>query len=463
MGGRFVLSIKNVGTGEETCKARFVVQGHTDAEKELLVHNSTTLQKSSIRSLIAIATISGMRLWTQDISQTYLQSARKLMRDIYIRPSKEFKLNSNQLLKLLKPLYGLSESGDYWHETFFKHLHEDFGMTPTAGDLSFFFKIVRGKLQGMIGTHVDDTISAGTGFFADKSRITERQFESKVRQYDSFTFAGIQVEKTCTGYLMHQEKYAKRLHELSKDCTFAQYRSMRQKLAWMTNTRPDICASVNLASQVTEGKWTRKDVKDLNKTINHVQLTPRKGLLQQKLDKESLCMKVFTDSSFANTPSLHSQLGFIVLLCDASGRANIIHYCSYKSKRVVRSVMGGECYAFADAFDFAFSLRHDMQKIMSKRIPLQLYTDSDSLFKVISKNSSTTERRLMIDLQATREAYGNKEIADIGWVRSEDNPADALTKRGTCLAMNRLLDEGRVDLEVLQWVIRVDGKMEKRS
>lgn len=91
-----------------------------------------------------------------------------------------------------------------------------------------------------------------------------------------------------------------------------------------------------------------------------------------------------------------------------------------------------------------------MQKIMSRRIPLQLYTDSDSLFKVIIKNSSTTERRLMIDIQATREAYGNKEIVDIGWVRSEDNPADALTKRGTCLAMNRLIDGGRVDLEVLQ-------------
>lgn len=206
MGGRFVLSIKNFGTGKETYKARFVVQGHTDAEKDLLVHNSTTLQKSSIRSLIAIAAISGMRLWTQDISQAYLQSARKLIRDIYIRPSKEFKLNYNQLLKLLKPLYGLSESGDYWHETFFKHVHEDFAMTPTAGDLSFFFKIVRGKLQGMIETHVDDTIGAGTGRFADESRITERQFESKARQYDSFTFAGIQVEKTSTGYLMHQEK-----------------------------------------------------------------------------------------------------------------------------------------------------------------------------------------------------------------------------------------------------------------
>ena len=43
MGDRFLLAIKNVGTGEETCQARFFVEGHTDAEKFLLVHNSTIL------------------------------------------------------------------------------------------------------------------------------------------------------------------------------------------------------------------------------------------------------------------------------------------------------------------------------------------------------------------------------------------------------------------------------------
>lgn len=101
------------GTDEKTCKARFVVQGHTDAEKSLLVHNSTTLQEGSIRTLISIAVILGMRLWTKDVSQVYLQYARQLIRNIYVRPTREFRLNSDQLLRLLKPLYGLSESGDY--------------------------------------------------------------------------------------------------------------------------------------------------------------------------------------------------------------------------------------------------------------------------------------------------------------------------------------------------------------
>jgi hypothetical protein len=35
------------------------------------------------------------------------------MRDVYIKPSAEFELNANQVLKFLRPLYGLADSGDY--------------------------------------------------------------------------------------------------------------------------------------------------------------------------------------------------------------------------------------------------------------------------------------------------------------------------------------------------------------
>lgn len=60
------------------------------------------------------------------------------MRDVYIKPSKEFHLERGQLLQLLKHLYDLSDSGDYWHVTFSKHLRDDLMMTPTTGDLSLF-------------------------------------------------------------------------------------------------------------------------------------------------------------------------------------------------------------------------------------------------------------------------------------------------------------------------------------
>lgn len=137
---------------------------------------------------------------------------------------------------------------------------------------------------------------------------------------------------------------------------------------------------------------------------------------------------------------MHSQLGFLVLLCDATDKTNILHFASYKSKRVVRSVIGGKCHAFADAFYYGYSPRHDLEQMLDKTLPLQLHTDSDSVFKVIVKNSSTTERRLMIDLEATREAYGSHDIDDIHWVRSGDNPADCLIKAGVCDLMTPLVN-----------------------
>ena len=108
-------------------------------------------------------------------------------------------------------------------------------------------------------------------------------------------------------------------------------------------------------------------------------------------------MVAFADSSFAKKLDLSSQLGVMIVLSDSSGRANLMHYNSYKSKRVVRSVRGGEMYAFDDAFDAAFSIRHDLQRLLKKDVRLTLLTDSMSLFKVIVNSTITTEKRLMID------------------------------------------------------------------
>lgn len=80
LGGRFVLTIKQKGTENELFKARFVVQGHLDKEKELLVHESTTVSQQAIKLLISLATILGFKLWSEDMTLTYIQGARKIIR-----------------------------------------------------------------------------------------------------------------------------------------------------------------------------------------------------------------------------------------------------------------------------------------------------------------------------------------------------------------------------------------------
>jgi hypothetical protein len=372
--GRFVLTIKNIGTESETYKARYVVQGHRDKEKGYLVHNSTTVRQNSVRLILSTAATFGFCIWSQDVRQAYLQSSENLKRKVYLKPSKEFELPSDHFLELLKPLYGLSDSGDYWNETMTRHLKEDIKMSTISGDMSLFYKHANHKLQGLIGTYVDDSLLAGTDYFQNLTLKSMTKFESSERELDHTKFAGVSITTVPDGIEAHQTDYVQNLCILPTDASFSDFRSKRAQLAWITHTRPEICCAVNMAAQVTETKLCEKHIRDLNKVVIHVKKDPSNALKYRKLDLESLKIKVYADSSFANNEDLTSQLGYIIMLTDKTGKCNILHYSSHKSRRVTRSVLGGEVYAFADAFDQAFILRHDLQSIIKRKVQLTILT-----------------------------------------------------------------------------------------
>lgn len=107
-----MLSIKRDEKGEELYKARFVVGGHKDEAKNVMEHNATTIRQSSIRLLIALALAFDFNIWTVGANHAYLQSKRALQRDVFIKPY-ILDLAPDELLQIVKPIYGLSDSGDY--------------------------------------------------------------------------------------------------------------------------------------------------------------------------------------------------------------------------------------------------------------------------------------------------------------------------------------------------------------
>jgi hypothetical protein len=62
--------------------------------------------------LLALSAVLGFEIWSMDVRQAYLQAASDLKRDIFIRPD-VLKLTQDELLQVIKPLYGLSDSGEY--------------------------------------------------------------------------------------------------------------------------------------------------------------------------------------------------------------------------------------------------------------------------------------------------------------------------------------------------------------
>ncbi len=136
--GSFVIAIKDVEIDNPLFKARYVSHVHRDAEKHNLVHDSTNVRQSSVRLLIALAAIMGFDVWTEYISQAYLQSASKLLQEVYLRPNKHLQAPVGYILKLLRPLYGLADSGDYWDATFAEHLKKNLGTQAVASDMTLY-------------------------------------------------------------------------------------------------------------------------------------------------------------------------------------------------------------------------------------------------------------------------------------------------------------------------------------
>lgn len=306
-----------------------------------------------------------------------------------------------------------------------------------------------------MATHVDETLAAGCSTFEQETRKTAKQFDAKPREFQNLTFAGVSIETNSDGSrLMHQAQYADKIELLKKDCSFETFRSRRHELAWITHTRPDVTAEAAMLSQITPELFNHTHVMQLNRAIKRIKAEPKLGLIVHSLDLESLRLISHADASFANLSDLRTQLGFVVLPIDKTGRVNWFHFRSYKCKRVVRSVLGGETHAFVDSFDAAYAIRYDMQQMINKNIPLSLVTDSDSLFKVVVKSSTTTERRLMIDMLTAREAYQKREIDDMGWIRSDGNLADGLTKMNKVELIQKVMRTGKLDRIADQWVIR---------
>lgn len=63
--------------------------------------------------------------------------------------------------------------------------------------------------------------------------------------------------------------------------------------------------------------------------------------------------------------------------------------------------------------DFGLALKDDIHPITGKKLRLRIFTDSKSLFDVITKNASTTEKWFMVDVRPFREAHERLEFNDV--------------------------------------------------
>lgn len=204
-------------------------------------------------------------------------------------------------------------------------------------------------------------------------------------------------------------------------------------------------------------------MKLFNDGVKRVKKESLLGLRYVPLDRASVHLRVYTDASLATNDDLSSQLEILILLYDSDDHAHIIDYRSHKSRRVVRSIMVGEVAAFMEGFDHVFSISRDHHLMLGSRAEVYMFTDFKQLFDALTKGKETTERRLMIEIMAARQAYRRFEIDGIGLVRGEDNPADGLSKVKDNGALRTLLTKDKDKTKVVQWIERSGAPMQTPS
>lgn len=415
--------------GSKYLKSRCVARNFRDSGATYIPTRSPTVTRWAQRLSLCLAAIVPERnTYVRDISQAYVQSHWKLHRNIYLEPLSEMDIDSKYLLKASKPLYGIPESGLFWFETYHNHHLSNLGMQAAKADPCFFFKKTKGFIPNFVVLQVDDSLGNGESSFLD-SEEKEMKFDCKPRTIlsrgVSVKFNGTIVSRNQDdSYSMKQSPKLKTEIPTTKDKMV----SVRAKFQYIGNcTRPDISGVVQMMA-----KEVRTPTNDTFKCMKHIaeycNQSSGEGLTFVKLDRNSLRLLLFTDAAFANNSDLCSQMGYILLLADASNKCNIVHYGSLRCRRVTRSVMAAELLSLVYGFDSAYIVKHTLDSCLKEKIPLHVYTDSRTVFNTIAKTSSTLEKRLQIDAHSLRQSHKNGEITTLAWIPGNINPADGLTR-----------------------------------
>jgi hypothetical protein len=104
--------------------------------------------------------------------------------------------------------------------------------------------------------------------------------------------------------------------------------------------------------------------------------------------------------------------------------------------------------------DIGYAMRMELAN-MGCAMELDQLTDSKQLYSTLRSHSCVREKRLMIDVAALREMHRRGDITRVGFVRSEYNLADGLTKDVTLDAsrgITRLLADGQLRLIVEEYI-----------
>ena len=437
--GQKCISTRWVVTGKESgIKARLVARGFE--EESTCQSDSPTIGKSAIRLFLAVVASVGWEIRTTDIKSAFLQG-RDLERDVYVLPPKEVR-KEGIVWKLKKCLYGLGDASRQFYLSVREEM-QNLGCMQCTVEPSLFYKLSgNGELEGILVSHIDDFLHAGTDLFRElvMKPLRTRFVAGRVEE-GNFSYVGFKITQNDQGIVLDQSSYvqgvemeqidqgklAQRGLELS-GLEKTGYRSIVGAINWIVRgSRPDMAFDmVELA--VRANCATVEDLIKARKVLRRLQEFGSYILFPCISSPWSLY--VFTDASLANlSDGVSSSLGIVIFVTDGN-RSSPLAWHANKIKRVVRSTLAAESLALLEGLEEALYLRSVLMEIhISTTIPIVGFVDNKSLVEAIYSTKLVNDKRLRIDIGAIKEML-KSDIEQVKWLPGSSQLANCLTKRG---------------------------------
>lgn len=469
----FVFKIKKTEQDERMLKARLVVHGNRDEEKDEVRKDAIAADMMMTRLVLALGMIMNFSFGVADIKGAFMQSG-PAHRDIYIIPPAAYKSRRKVYWKLLALAYGVCDAGRQWLKTSDSWIIKDMGMNRLTGAHQLFIKRNQEeKLVLIVAKTTDDFLVAGEkgaieAFFG---KMKERFVVGKALIESRMKFNGcvIDIGKEY-GITLSMYEYLERLApvEISRnrrkdlyasatEREISEYRSLAGTLMYLgTSVMPQASLATSLMQQrisclrvvhIMEANSMLKDIMCLKHVLRFTAIAE---------GERTAMIVTFSDAAHGGREFDYGQTGGVtgirILHSDRiEGTFFGIGWTSSKQKRISHSSFGAEIIAAADMDERGFDLRETIREMFPhSHIKHELIVDAKALFDTITTLHESREYRLRRTVSRIRHSFESRELDVVRWIPGRENVADTLTKRNRVLwvKLNDLLSTGVWDTDV---------------
>ena len=318
---RWVLTYKG-----DKIRARLLAKGFQ--EHESMRVDSPTVGKPVVRLTMAIAASKGWQIQLTDVKSAFLQG-NPPDRDIFVIPPVGASASDSYVWKLKKSLYGLNDAAQSFHLSLVSELKK-LGCVQSGLDNTLFYLIRDNELQGVIVSHVDDLLHAGSGVFEEEVMIPLRQRFTMGRvESHNFKYVGLnvsqsemhEIEVDRNHYLPVKEfpnvktrHCVDKTEELNGE-EYSLFPSMVGAANWMVmGTRPDVGYDV-LELNTKSRSACVGDLRRAEKILHRLSESEANLLYPCLGPSKDWSLVLFADASHANLPDgVSSTLGYVSFL-----------------------------------------------------------------------------------------------------------------------------------------------------